>query len=127
MAHSNEFTGDSLAGKSAQVVDERRKHAPILTETVAFEEFDHWIDVALESPGRSLDSYRCSACRAATVLGSTFRGEITSSIAGPLWSSGHGQRKLAGGRFVFVRSGGGCIPLGRCICRALTRRASEGM
>ena len=44
MAHNE----NSAAKSSAPCIDERRVHAPLPTESVAFEEFDHWIDVALE-------------------------------------------------------------------------------
>jgi hypothetical protein len=43
MAHNENFA----AKNSPDCVDERREHAP-LAESDAFDEFDHWIDVALE-------------------------------------------------------------------------------
>jgi hypothetical protein len=43
MAHNENFADKN----SPPCVDERRVHTPVLTESTAFEEFDHWIDVAL--------------------------------------------------------------------------------
>ena len=44
MAHNENFA----AKNSPPCVDERRVHAPLPIESVAFEEFDQWIDLALE-------------------------------------------------------------------------------
>jgi hypothetical protein len=49
MAHNNDYTDDNFtANDASHCVDERRVHVPVLTGSLAFEEFDHWIDVALE-------------------------------------------------------------------------------
>jgi hypothetical protein len=44
MAHNENFADEN----SQHCVDERREHAPVLTESLAFEEFDRWMDRALD-------------------------------------------------------------------------------
>jgi hypothetical protein len=43
MAHNENFADEN----PQHCVDERREHALAVTESVAFEEFDRWMDVAL--------------------------------------------------------------------------------
>jgi len=48
MAHNENFANENFADENPQqCVDERRKHALAVTESVAFEEFDQWMDTAL--------------------------------------------------------------------------------
>ena len=44
MAHNESFGNEN----PQHCVDERRVHALAVTESVAFEEFDQWMDAALE-------------------------------------------------------------------------------
>jgi hypothetical protein len=43
MAHNENFADEN----PQNCLDERREHALAVTESVAFEEFDRWMDVAL--------------------------------------------------------------------------------
>ena len=64
MAHNENFADEN----SQHCVDERREHAPVLTESVAFEEFDRWMDLALD--GWSIaGSHRLAQSGPATILG----------------------------------------------------------
>ena len=47
MAHNSDFSGGEVSGQNSAGVDERREHAPVVTQTEAFEEFDRWMDDAL--------------------------------------------------------------------------------
>jgi hypothetical protein len=59
MAHNENFADEN----PQHCVDERREHALAITESVAFEEFDRWMDVAL---GRLVDRWiKTAAPRAA--------------------------------------------------------------
>ena len=59
MAHNENFANEN----PQPCVDERREHALAVTESVAFEEFDQWMDAAL---GRLVDRWiKTAAPRAA--------------------------------------------------------------
>jgi len=69
MAHNENFADEN----PQHCVDERREHALAVTESVAFEEFDRWMDVALARLVDRLDQNRGTPSRPATILGSALR------------------------------------------------------